>query len=370
MRAPRNTISPILLLLVANSAISMSAICAPDDGTDPQPGSPAQVEDALSILPRVGTNQEPVMPTTPDVSVPKQPGLTEGQDWLKVLHETLEEATEPTKLAEGAFVLNRLGELYKGPSDLLIFVPDKATRSIAESPVLLMPCQALEQLESEWTGQQVEVSGEIFTYHGRNQLLISSYRIGTFIHDSDSVEQQPMETAEPEQEPAPDSPATDTPTGTPDEPTGLGADPAVRDLLNELNFDADPSDANRSQANRQAIHDRLTPRHQLSGRQQVTTASAGLKEGTLIMRRPARMIRNSSGAWTIVFDNDDPEHTDSIELIVEPCRMLMRMESIVMQSGDAGRLLVSGRVYAYKGANYILPTLIQRVRAQEINSLQ
>jgi len=354
MLAPRNTISPILLLLVANSAI---AIGEPAAGTDPQPGSPAQVEDALSILPRVGTNQKPVMPTTPDVSVAKQPGLTEGQDWLKVLHETLEEATEPTTLAEGAFVLKRLGDLIQGPSDRLIFVPDKATRSIAESPVLLMPCQTLEQLESEWTGQQIEVSGEIFTYHGRNQLLISSYRIGTFIHDS--VKRQPNDTSEPE--PTPDSS---------DEPAGLEADPAVRDLLNELNFDAEPSDTNRSQSNPQAMHDRLTPRHQIGGRQQVTTSSAGLKEGELIMRRPARMIRNSSGAWTIVFDNDDPEHTDSIELIVEPCQMLMRMESIVMQSGDAGRLLVSGRVYVYKGANYILPTLIQRVRAQEINSLQ
>tara|TARA_R110002072_G_scaffold150953_4_gene299852 strand:+ start:68402 stop:69487 length:1086 start_codon:yes stop_codon:yes gene_type:complete len=361
MRAPRNTISPILLVLVANSAIAFGQ---PDSDTDPQPGSPAQVEDALSILPRVGTNQEPVMPTTPEVSVPKQPGLTEGQDWLKVLHETLDEATEPTKLAEGAFVLKRLGQLYEGPSDLLIFVPDKATRSIAESPVLLMPCQALEQLESEWTGQQVEVSGEIFTYHGRNQLLISSYRIGTFIHDS--AKPQPDDTAEPKQAPEQD-PEREPSTN---EPTGLEADPAVRDLLNELNFDAEPTDANPSQANRQAMHDQLTPRHQLGGRQQVTTTSAGLKEGTLIMRRPARMIRNSSGAWTIVFDNDDPEHTDSIELIVEPCRMLMRMESIAMQSGDAGRLLVSGRVYAYKGANYILPTLIQRVRAQEINSLQ
>mgnify|MGYP003125151162 CR=1 FL=1 len=366
MRAPRNTISPILLVLVANSAIAMDAIGQPETDTDPQPGSPAQVEDALSILPRVGTNQEPVMPTTPEVSVPQQPGLTEGQDWLKVLHETLDEATEPSKLAEGAFVLNRLGQLYEGPSDLLIFVPDKATRSIAESPVLLMPCQALEQLESEWTGQQVEVSGEIFTYHGRNQLLISSYRIGTFIHDS--AKAQAENSADPEQS-DPEQSSEPTPDSS-DEPTGLEADPAVRDLLNELNFDANPTDENRSQANRQAMHEQLTPRHQLGGRQQVTTSSAGLKEGTLIMRRPARMIRNSSGAWTIVFDNDDPEHTDSIELIVEPCRMLMRMESIAMQSGDAGRLLVSGRVYAYKGANYILPTLIQRVRAQEINSLQ
>ena len=82
------------------------------------------------------------------------------------------------------------------------------------------------------------------------------------------------------------------------------------------------------------------------------------------------MIRNASGAWSIVFDHDDPEGSDSIDLIVEPCRMLMRMENIIMETGDSGQLLISGRVYTYKGSHYILPSLMQRVGASELNSIQ
>lgn len=346
MNALRTSVSIAALLLVANSAL---ALAEPDSQTVDQtvghtPGSPEQVLQALAVLPRVGTNQEPVMPTVAAVSVAVQPGLTEGEDWLKVLHETLGETTAPSTLAEGAFILNRPGMIVQGPNELLIFVPDKADRRAGEGPVLLMPCQTLEQLEAEWMGQPVEISGEIFTYHNRNQLLISAYRIGASALPEPALPQNT----------------------SPDEPSSLEDDPAVRDLLDELNFDAEPSDSTQRSA-----RDRLQPINQIGQRSQVTASTtAGLDEGTLILRRPSRMIRNGSGAWTIVFDNDNPDAPDSVDFIVEPCRMLMRMENIVMQSGDAGQLLVSGRVYTYKGGHYILPTLMQRVRPQEINSLQ
>ncbi len=342
MNALRSSVSIVALLLVANSTL---ALAEPEDQTVRQaPGSPEQVRQALAILPRVGTNQIVVMPTVSAVSVAIQPGLSEGEDWLKVLHETLGENTAPSTLAEGAFILNRPGIIVQGPNELLIFVPDKADRRAGEGPVLLMPCQTLEQLETEWIGQPVEISGEIFTYHDRNQLLISAYLIGTSTPSEPAIQQ-------------------DT---SPVDPSSLEDDPAVRDLLEELNFGAEPSDSTPKSA-----RERIEPINQIGQRAQVTTSTiGGLDEGTLILRRPSRMIRNGSGAWTIVFDNDNPDAPDSVDFIVEPCRMLMRMENIVMQSGDAGRLLVSGRVYTYKGGHYILPTLMQRVRPQEINSLQ
>lgn len=346
MYAPKSSITIASLILLA---VSPHAHAQPEDQS---PGSQQQVENARALLPRVGTDQNPVMPTTPKVSVAVQPGLTQGQDWLKDLHETLEEPTEPSTLAEGAFVLNRLGAILPGPNGLLIFVPDKATRLPGEGPVLLMPCQTLQQLETEWSGQSVEVSGEIFTYHNRNQFLISAYRIGS----SEPVQTQP--------DPDPTKKVYDTDT---DDPSSLEDDPDVRDLLDELEFNVEPTDHPRDTA-----HQTLTAPNQTARRSQVTQATTigGLDEGTLILRRPSRMIRASTGAWTIIFDNDNPDSSDATELIVEPCQMLMRMENIAMDTGDAGQLLVSGRVYTYKGDHYILPTLMQRLRPQELNSMQ
>ena len=331
---------------------------APDDQS---PGSPAQVEDALAILPRVGTDLTPVMPTRPKVSIALQPGLTEGHDWLADLHETLNEPIEPSTLAEGAFVLHRKGQLLPGPNGLMIFVPDKATRLPGEGPVLLMPCQTLEALETQWSGQPVEVSGEIFTYHNRNQLLLSAYRLGPSQHEPD--DQSPASPADSANPADPADPASADP-----EPASIEDDPDVRDLLDELEFNIKPADDANESARRilEPISGQTTHRPQMTR----VRSTNGLDEGTLILRRPGRMIRNETGAWVIVFDHDDPSATDRVELIVEPCRLLMRMERIAMQTGDAGQLLVSGRIYTYKGAHYILPTLIQRVRPQGINSLQ
>jgi len=355
--------STIILALVCSSANTQSAFAQSDSTmsspSDQSPGNKQQVEAALAILPRVGTTQVPVMPTQQAVSVAVQPGLTQGQDWLKVLHETLEEPIEPSTLAEGAYILKRLGTIVQGPEGLLIFVPDKTQREPGEGPVLLMPCRTLEQLETEWSGQQVILSGEIFSYHNRNQLLVSAYSLTK--SDTDSQSDQTNATPDP---------ASDEPTQSKDpiQPSSIEDDPDVRDLLDELEFQVQPTDSNRNSSHKNLE----SPIIQTAQRTQVTLpdSNAGIEEGTLILRRPARLVRNNTGAWTVVFDNDSLDDSNSQALIVEPCRMLMRMETIAMENGDAGQLLVSGRVYTYKGSGFLLPTLMQRIRPQGINSLQ
>lgn len=340
-------LKPLLVASIAGFAASSTS--AQSEPTDPAPGNPQQVEDARAILPRVGTNDTPVAPTRASTSEPVQPGLTEGQDWLKILHDTLETKIGASTLAEGSFVLGRQGELVKTPQGLLIFVPDRESREPGEGAVLLMPCRTLEQLQSEWSGQQVLLSGEIFTYHQRNQLLISDYRL---MHETQTETTNESEAA---QDPKPENGA-DSP---------IEADPEVRDLLEELD---------RSQPRTQSDeNDPLAPRVQTLPRtpvQQSATPTAGPDEGTLLLRVPARMTRNAQGAWTLVFDNDDPAANNADELVVLPCRALMRMEQWAMQQGDAARFLVSGRVYAYQGQSYLLPTLAQRLGASDLNSIQ
>ena len=81
-------------------------------------------------------------------------------------------------------------------------------------------------------------------------------------------------------------------------------------------------------------------------------------------------MRNDDGAWTLAFDNDADSVDQLTNLIVLPCRALMRMERWAMDQGDAARFVVSGRVYTYKGDSYLLPTIAQRLGASDINSIQ
>ena len=343
---------PQRTLLISIAALTAAPAFAQSEPIDPDPGNAQQVEDARSVLPRVGTDQTPVQPTQNPISTPKQPGLTEGQDWLQILNDTLETDIGASTLAEGSFVLRRLGDLVEAPGELLIFVPDRAAREPGEGAVLLMPCSTLEQLKNEWSGQRVLVSGEIFTYHNRNQLLISDYRL---VRDA-----QP-EAAEDTPKPQPESQTRDETS----EAQPIEDDPEVRDLLRELdqNQPAKPREENDPLIDQPET----LPRRPV---QPASTSYAGPEEGTLLLRRPARLVRNAKGEWTVVFDNDEPENDESTPLIVLPCRTLMKMESWAMQQGDAARFTISGRVYSYMDEAYILPTLAQKLGPSDINSIQ
>ena len=332
--------------MISIAALTAAPALAQNEPTDPDPGNKQQIEDARSLLPRVGTDEKPVDPTQTPVSSPKQPGLTEGQDWLQILNDTLETQMGASSLAEGSFVLARLGDLIAVPGELFIFAPDRKQREPGEGAVLLMPCRTLEQMQSEWSGQRVLVSGEIFTYHNRNQLLISDYR---FVREAppEKTEEQPKE----QPDPVADQPIED--------------DPEVQELMREL--DRDRPVVRQEEEDPFGLQPDTLPRTPV---RQTTTVTSGPEEGTLLLRRPARLERNAGGAWMIVFDNDEPEADESMPLVVLPCRSLMKMEQWAMQQGDAARFIVSGRVYNYKGEPYLLPTMAQRLGPSDINSIQ
>jgi hypothetical protein len=42
-----------------------------------------------------------------------------------------------------------------------------------------------------------------------------------------------------------------------------------------------------------------------------------------------------------------------------PCQMLEDMERIVAERGDSIVFIVSGKVYVYRGSNYLLPNLMK-----------
>lgn len=344
-------------------ALSISAPCglAQDTGqaTEPMPGSAERIRQARSVLPRVGTNETPVMPTIALTSSAVQPGLTEGHDWAKSLSDSLDQRPTPRTLAEGTFLLDRRGQLVRGPSDRLIFVPDKENRRAGEGPMLMLPCSVLDQLDQSWTGQPVLIRGEVFLYHGRNYLLPAWF---TMITQEPPAPEPTQPGEENERTPTQsDEPALNTGG---DQPATLEDDPEIRALLEELE-----SEQPRIQHTPESVHAELEETAPSAPVRASTTAS-GIREGTILMRRRGRLDRQTDGSWAFVFDNDEAENLGAEALTVLPCRMLMDMESLSARDGGVRELIISGRVYASEGDGYLLPTLIQRVRPEGITPRQ
>jgi hypothetical protein len=84
------------------------------------------------------------------------------------------------------------------------------------------------------------------------------------------------------------------------------------------------------------------------------------REGQFIVSRRARMIRATGGAtpWALSFDADKDGMQDP-PMFLMPCQMLEDMETLTADRGDEATFIVSGQVFVYHNANYLLPTLMK-----------
>jgi hypothetical protein len=79
-----------------------------------------------------------------------------------------------------------------------------------------------------------------------------------------------------------------------------------------------------------------------------------LREGTLILDRPGRMIRSADGSQAeFVFEADGKTMRDP-PMVILPNIQLMAMENAVTGANRDLRFRVSGTVTEYKGRNYLL----------------
>ena len=357
--------TPSTILLTPLMALLAGSVFA-QDATDPDSADKHQKIQIIdpTTLPPMGTDQTPIEPTTPSISTPHQTGLTQGQDWMQVVNNSIGTVSTPITLAEGSFILSRTGRLVPAPNDRLIFVPTPEQRLAGEAPVLLLPNAALERLENIWANQPVTISGEIFTYHRRNHLLLSDFTLAP-------PNLQPNPTPIPEStEPVETEPAETSSTQEPNPQPTLDEDPDVLDLLREL--DAETAAPSGSQLNPQSIGPIQQRSNQHSSQLQTAPPilAPGLREGTLLIRRPARLDRSSDGAWMAIFDNDDKSAPNGIELTILPCALLMTMENQAIDFGDSARFVVSGRLYIHNNRGYLLPTFYQRLRTSNIKPWQ
>ena len=344
MPTPRSSLFAVRLPAMAVAAL-LAAAGAARGQEGPQTDRPGQIEEAQRVLPRVDRPDRVVMPTRAREAVPPVPGLTGGRDWAD------EAGLRPAGLPEGSFLIERPGRIIDAPMGRKIFVPTSDEPVAGEGPMLIMPTASLERLEIALRGgdRGVRVSGEVFVYHGRSYLLMTSYRMG-----EGRAEPVPEPAVQPEPTPEEAEAAAQAARETEAvRDASLMDDPAVRGLLEELEA-ARPVGPSGTPEDSPAAADRDLERVAQAG---VTT----VPDGTPIVRRRGRLVRTGEGAWAFVFDNDTDDALAAESMLVMPCLLLQRMERQAMLDGDAFELLVSGRVHTHDGTLSLLPTMMLRV---------
>jgi hypothetical protein len=254
----------------------------------------------------------------------------------------------PSLLREGAFVENRRGSLAKLPSGQWAFVFHKDERGHTDKPVVLVPCQMLQRLEQAAADRSADaafnLTGHVYAYKGVNYLEPTRYLIA----GADPPAASPAEPPSP-------GPSPEPPQGSAEAVAGqtTGANPSVDQLIRDLEAQRDRPRA------LQPMPAIPTP---------APTASGSIvPEGRTIIRRRGRMARTSGGEWALVFDSGSAGETEiDRPLLLVPCMNLARMETWAGRSGDAINFEVSGRILAYQGRNYLVPTLFQVVTPAEL----
>jgi len=83
------------------------------------------------------------------------------------------------------------------------------------------------------------------------------------------------------------------------------------------------------------------------------------REGEFIVNRRGRLTRApDGGAVLFQFVGDNPDSPEP-PMVMQKCRMLQSMEELVAKRGDDAVFIVSGQVFTYRGANYLLPTMMK-----------
>ena len=160
--------------------------------------------------------------------------------------------------------------------------------------------------------------------------------------------------------PAPGSgPGSKSPAGT--SATPPAAEDVMKDMLQQeqapplIEPTIRPGDGRRSQAPTASVDVDHAVLGVAPGGKQPTLR----REGEFIVARRGRLARAADGARMLfVFDADDKQSPEA-PLILLPCQMLQSMEEIVQQRGDRVVFILSGQITTYRGANYVMPTMMK-----------
>jgi hypothetical protein len=338
--------APIALLLaaLAMSAQAQPPASKPNPKDDPELNNP-NLAPGSQPLPGPKDEPPPVAPLPgrqPQGTLPSMPAPRIGSEAGPIMPGRF--------LAEGTFISNRTGTLLQSDAGDIIFVPKGDSLEKGHPPVMLLPCQKLEQMlaAKSINGDQsiFVISGQMFTYRDRQFLLptIFATRQGGTQGDAS---------------PAPAAKPSESSAATTEQ------DPRVTDLIRDLEQarlgprKVSPAGVTRPVTDTPATPP-ITPGQSVASETAAAHRDGLANEGTLITNKRGRLVRMATegGRLCFVTDNDANSPAGSV-LILQPCRVMQQMEGMSSLRGDAMTFRVSGQVMVFGGKNFLMPTFFQ-----------
>lgn len=83
------------------------------------------------------------------------------------------------------------------------------------------------------------------------------------------------------------------------------------------------------------------------------------REGEFIVSRRGRLVRAPNARHILFVFEADSDTAPEPPMVMTACQMLQNMEEIIRERGDKVVFIVSGQVLVYRGANYLLPTMMK-----------
>lgn len=253
------------------------------------------------------------------------------------LATTAAPAYRPRLLREGQYLVELIGRVQRDPTGRWVARAEDRRGQAIE--LILLPCSFLEPLDAlhgalaETREQPVdlEVTGLILVYGDQNYLLPTR---PPRVPRSAIAAAPPLEPAVDPGEP---------PEADGDEPRAGDRATAILDALERETGPLTPPPAPEIEAEREAP----------------------LPEHELITWRRGRLGRDAGGAWVLVFESDARGLADP-PMILMPCTLLERMTAQADRDRMRPPVLLSGRVFAFRGRNYLLPTAYRIPRERTV----
>lgn len=288
----------------------------------------------------------------------------------------------PSLRREGEALRKRDGRLLPpGDRGYAVMILDPDTQAGEEQPLAMIvaPCMTLESMEQLQKDRgddlRFTITGQVHTYRGINYLLPTS-QPRPWLVDQEQPEEIEPQKHEPTPEQAPAEPDKSDVAEVAAEEEGQSkpqGTPSADDVLNQLlqqRRDAPAPEPAPTSPTEVETGDGIYAKPPDRGNALSDPLLLGLdpdqpqaelkEEGTFIIARTGRLIRSADGASALFVLDADKAGAPEPPLILHACRLLETMEQTVMEQGDDVPFVITGQVFMYRGANYLLPTIVKR----------
>lgn len=275
----------------------------------------------------------------------------------------------PRLRREGEFIIERPGELLAVDNgSYWVFAFDIVAGQPDLRPMIVQKCQRLASMQDTIDQRRdgdmgFTLTGQVHTYRGVNYLLPTAIAGTRKLPPGTNAAEADETPAAPEPNDFDVDLASEGIPATFDGGGGnnsRGPDPI--DLMEAMLDDRSEAPLRPDTAPvASPLNDELD--EALQGIKPKTEAEEKLlREGEYIVNRAGRLVRGLGGAvggeaanvlFAFEADGQNPASAEA-PMLVMPCKLLELMEDNVVERGDQVVFIISGRVYTYRGANFLM----------------